>query len=75
MPKMPHSREHHGQAVFIAGLDGVGVAHRAAGLHHGGDARFGGHETNPCRLTARRHETHGDGAVALRRAGSLRPVG
>src|SRR5260221_12630930 len=36
MPEMPRAREHHGDAVIVGGLDHLLVAHRTAGLDHGG---------------------------------------
>src|SRR5690242_3021270 len=38
MSKMPDAGEDHRQAMFVARLDRVGVAHRAAGLNDRGDA-------------------------------------
>ena len=38
MPEMPRAGEHHGDAVVVGGLDHLVVAHRAAGLDHGGGA-------------------------------------
>src|SRR5260370_20737471 len=42
MPEMPNSCENHGQAVFVAGGDGVLVAQGAAGLDDGSNAGAGG---------------------------------
>jgi hypothetical protein len=36
MPKVAHAREHYGEARFIGGFDHLVVAHRSAGLDHGG---------------------------------------
>ena len=41
MFEMTDSRENHGNAIFIAGIDGFLVAHRAPGLHDGGNPLFG----------------------------------
>src|SRR5690348_14834309 len=42
MAEMPHSREYHRHAVLVGGGNHLGVAHRAARLDHGADARDGG---------------------------------
>ena len=38
VPEVPHAGEHHRHAVLVGGGDDFLVAHRAAGLDHGGDA-------------------------------------
>jgi len=42
MPEMPHTSQDHGNAMFVRGSNHFVVAHRAAGLNHGFDAKFGG---------------------------------
>src|SRR6266481_3555756 len=42
MAEMPHAGEHHSDVVVVGGPDHVGVAHRAAGLDHGGGAGLDG---------------------------------
>src|SRR5581483_9077863 len=38
MAEVPHARAEHGQAVFVASVDGILVADGAAGLDDGADA-------------------------------------
>jgi hypothetical protein len=40
MPEVPRAREHHGDAMVVRGFDHLVIAHGAAGLNHGGRARF-----------------------------------
>ncbi len=39
---MSHTCKHHGDTVFVGGLDHLFVAHGAAGLDDGGYTHFGG---------------------------------
>ena len=41
MPKMPHARYHHGDAVFVRCVEDFLVAHRACRVDDGFDALFG----------------------------------
>ena len=38
MSKVPHSGQHHGDVVFIGGVDDFLIAHRATGMDDRGDA-------------------------------------
>jgi hypothetical protein len=67
MPEMSDAGEDHSQAVLIAGLDRVLIAHGTAGLDDGSDSRLG----RLIDVVAKRKESVGSHHAANRSIASL----